>query len=114
MDGKHVMLQAGWNSGTDYYNYKNYFSIVLFALVDADYNFMYVDVGCQGRISDGGVFKNTSLYRRLKSNSLDIPSSCALQPPYLIDVPYVILANKDDYYYLFKQTNLTREYHQAW
>lgn len=94
MDGKHVMLQAPWNSGTDYYNYKNFFSVVLFALVDADYNFMYVDVGCQGRISDGGVFKNTTLYRKLENNSLNIPSPCALQTPYLIDVPYVILADK--------------------
>lgn len=60
MQWKHVMLQAPWNSGTDYYNNKQFFSVVMFALVDADYNFIYVDVGCQGRISDGGVFKNTT------------------------------------------------------
>jgi hypothetical protein len=64
MDGKHVMLQALWNSGTEYCDYKNLFSIVLFALVDANYNFMYVNVGCQGRISDGGVFKNTNMYKK--------------------------------------------------
>ncbi|KAJ8914051.1 hypothetical protein NQ315_017570 [Exocentrus adspersus] len=84
MDGKHVMLQAPLNRS----------SIVLFTLVDSDYNFMYVDVGCQGRISDGGVFKNTTLYRKLETNSLNIPPPCALQPPYLINVPYVILADK--------------------
>lgn len=44
MDGKRVMIQAPLNSGTEYHNYKNFFIIVLFALVDADYNFMYTDV----------------------------------------------------------------------
>ncbi|XP_076545696.1 uncharacterized protein LOC143305546 [Osmia lignaria lignaria] len=43
MDGKHVVLQAPAHSGSDFYNYKSQFSIVLFALVDADYNFLYVD-----------------------------------------------------------------------
>jgi hypothetical protein len=94
MDGKHVMLQAPWNSGTEYYNYKNFFSIVLFAVVDANYNFMYVDVGCQGRISDGGVFKNTNMYRKLESKTLNIPAPSILQIPYLIEVPYMILADK--------------------
>lgn len=64
MDGKHVMLQAPIKSGSEYFNYKSFFSIVLFALVDADYNFVYVDVGCQGRISDGGVFKHTQLIQK--------------------------------------------------
>lgn len=70
IDGKHVMLQAPMNSGAEYYNYKHFFSIVLFALVDADYNFLYVDVGCQGRISDSGVLKNCKLYKKLEEKSL--------------------------------------------
>lgn len=58
MDGKHVMLQAPINSGTDYDNYKQFPSIVLFGLVDASYNFLYViNVGSKERISDDGVFK---------------------------------------------------------
>ncbi|CAF4946281.1 unnamed protein product [Pieris macdunnoughi] len=54
MDGKHVILQSPINSGNDYDCYKMFPSIVLFALVDANYKFLYVDVGSKGRISDGG------------------------------------------------------------
>lgn len=51
--GKHVQLQAPVGTGSDFFNYKSTFSIVL--VVDADYNFLYADVGCQGRFSDGRV-----------------------------------------------------------
>lgn len=52
MDGKHITFQAPINSGLEYYNYKNFFITVLFALVDANYNFLYVDIGCLEKDSD--------------------------------------------------------------
>lgn len=94
MDGKHVILQSPINSGNDYDCYKMFPSIVLFALVDANYKFLYVDVGSKGRISDGGVFKNTNLYKKLEKKELNIPPPEILQIPYKLAVPYFILGDK--------------------
>lgn len=60
MDGKHIRIMCPNKSGSHFFNYKKFHSIVLFAVVDAHYKFLYVNVGCQGRISDGGVFANTT------------------------------------------------------
>ena len=75
IDGKHVPLINPFNSGSSYVNYKSFFSIVLLVLVDADYKFLYVSVGCQGCISDGGVFKNSELYCLLVSGEISLPDS---------------------------------------
>ena len=62
LDGKHVLIQQPTDSGSFFFNYKHSFSIVLLALVDAEYKFLYVDIGCNGRVADGGVFKNCLLH----------------------------------------------------
>ncbi|KAJ8982008.1 hypothetical protein NQ317_004095, partial [Molorchus minor] len=74
MDGKHIRIKCPKKAGSHYFNYKKFHSIVLFAVVDAHYRFLYVNVGCQGRISDGGVVAHTSFGRALDENRLSIPS----------------------------------------
>jgi len=44
------------------------------ALVDSNYEFLYVDVGKNGRISDDGVIEETTFYRKLNEESLNIPN----------------------------------------
>lgn len=92
LDGKHVVLQAPINTGSEFFNYKSTFSIVLMAVVDADYCFTFADVGCQGRISDGGVIKNTSFYKKLQEHELHLPSNKAL-PNTNKSLPYVFVAD---------------------
>lgn len=93
IDGKHIVLQAPIKSGSEFYNYKSFFSIVLFALVDANYNFLFVDIGCQGRISDGGLFKNTELCKRMQNKSLNLPNQEPLHGRD-IPIPYVFVGDK--------------------
>jgi len=67
LDGKHVVIQSPVHSDSEYYNYKGTFSIVLMVLCDANYCVIYSNVGCQGRISDGGIFQHTSLFNKLEN-----------------------------------------------
>lgn len=70
LDGKHVVIQKPGKSGLTYLNYKHTFSIVLMAVVDSGYKFMYVNVGAQGRMSDVGIFNNCQFFRAIQTNKL--------------------------------------------
>ncbi|XP_063786053.1 putative nuclease HARBI1 [Pseudophryne corroboree] len=74
IDGKHVRINPPANSGYFYFSYKGYFSIVLMAVVNANYKFICIDVGKNGHASDGGSLKNTTFYERLTTKTLNLPS----------------------------------------
>ena len=59
--------------GSYYFNYKGSHSIVLMAVVNANYEFVYVDFGTNKRISDGGVFANSTLCSRLQEGTAGLP-----------------------------------------
>ncbi|XP_033978140.1 protein ALP1-like isoform X2 [Trematomus bernacchii] len=80
LDGKHL-------------NTRPPFSMALMALVDSNYKFLNVDVGCNGRISDGGVFGGCSLQDALENRTSNIPAPA---PPPASDqaVCYSIVADE--------------------
>nr|CAI5869159.1 unnamed protein product [Callosobruchus analis] len=73
IDGKHIRLKCHSKSGSMFYNYKNYFSIVLMAVVDANYRFLMIDVGAYGKDSDAGVFSNSPIYQNIENGTLPLP-----------------------------------------
>lgn len=90
--GKHVVIRAPSHAGSVFYNYKGTHSIVLMAMCDAEYKFTYVDIGRNGRISDGGVFNQCSLAQAIRENQLNLPEPKPL-PGCRKAIPYVILAD---------------------
>lgn len=80
------------HTGSEYYNYKGGFSIVLLAVVDHDYCFMFAEIGSQGRISDGGVFNQSVLREKISTNSINLPPPSSL-PGSDVALPYVFLGD---------------------
>lgn len=100
IDGKHVRIEAPWNSGSLFYNYKSYHSIVLQAVVDAEGKFLIVDVGEAGKTSDEGVFLSSTFGRMFNDQSLNLPMPRQLYTDKNIKFPYVFVG--DDAYALYK------------
>lgn len=73
VDGKHVCIVPPANSGSYFYNYKGFNSIVLMAVVNARYEFIMCDIGVNGRNSDGGVIQETVFYQKLCNDDLHLP-----------------------------------------
>ena len=85
---------------------------MLLALVDADYK-IHIDVGCNRRISDGGIYNNSSLYRIINEDTLGIPTPTMVKESPL---PFVIIADdafplKTNLLKLYAFRGLTRENH---
>ncbi|XP_065675624.1 uncharacterized protein LOC136091841 [Hydra vulgaris] len=92
IDGKHIVMQAPHNSGSEYFNYKKTHSIVLLAVCNANYEFTMVDIGDSGRQSDGSVFNNCSLGYAIENNKLNIPDPEKIGNSDKI-LPYVLVAD---------------------
>lgn len=93
IDGKHIRTKCPKNSGSDYFNYKNFYSIVLQAVANSDCKFIAIDVGCKGRQSDGGVFRSSKLYELLETNRLNVPQPREL-PNSLVKAPFVLVGDE--------------------
>ena len=73
LDGKHVAIQKPQNSGSLYHNYKGFFSIVMLALVDGDYRFLWVDAGTNGACSDAQIWNDCELKEMIEDQQLGLP-----------------------------------------
>jgi hypothetical protein len=56
-NGKHLGVIVPADSGFLFYNFKNYFSVVLLGVCDSKYRCTFVDVGSYGKSPDSSVLK---------------------------------------------------------
>lgn len=86
-------IQKPAHSGLLFFNYKGFYSIVLMALVNSRKEFIMVDVGINGRVSDGGVLFYSKFGEQLEKNNLMLPESAPL-PNTDEKFPYVFVADE--------------------
>jgi len=75
-----------------YFNYKGFHSVILMALVSVTYKFLIVDIGAQGRHSDGGIFNSHSIMGQKFYSTMDLPDSYSISIRHT--VPYVIVTDE--------------------
>lgn len=80
-------------SGSLFFNYKEYFSTLLLALVDAQYKFIAVDIGSYGREGDAGTFLKSNLGKRILSEQYNLPDPARIPETDLIQ-QHVILGDE--------------------
>jgi hypothetical protein len=95
VDGKHIRIKKPSNSGSFYFNYKGFNSIVLMCVGSADYQIIMADAGVNGRISDGGVLGYTRFGRLLNDGGLNLPEPSPLPNAQNQDqVPFVFVGDE--------------------
>ena len=109
LDGKHVAIQKPKHGGSLFYNYKKFHSIVLMALADANYKFLYVDVGAEGSAGDGGTWYKCTLHDAIERNRDGFPEDRPL-PNDDTPIPFHIIG--DDAFAL-KKTLMKPYSHQS-
>ncbi|KAJ8019719.1 Protein ALP1-like [Holothuria leucospilota] len=90
LDGKHVACKCPPASGSTYFNYKKFYSVVLLAMVDADYKFLWADIGGRGAASDAQVWNDSDLQEAIIDGDLKLPDPEPL-PHDTEDLPYFFI-----------------------
>ncbi|XP_071492867.1 putative nuclease HARBI1 [Diadema antillarum] len=91
IDGKHIAIKKPKKSGSLYFNYKRFFSMVLLVVMDDNYSFLWCKVAANGSSSDAGVF-NQSTLRRREDNTIGFPALHPL-PGNDWDFPYLMVGD---------------------
>ena len=91
VDGCHIPIKCppgGQESCKEYHNFKNFYSVVLMAMVDAKYRFVWGSCGFPGNSHDSVILQSTSLGEKIKEGLFlpnfthEVNSACI--PPLVI------------------------------
>ena len=93
IDGSHLPIKCpngGSESMKQYYNFKNFYSVILLALVDAKYRIIWASLGAPGNTHDSTYFQSTSLWEHI-TNGRVLPE--LVQEIDNVEIPPMILAD---------------------
>ncbi|XP_072006661.1 uncharacterized protein [Engystomops pustulosus] len=80
IDGKHVRVIQPPNSGSQFYNYKKYFSLVLLAIADSKLNFICIEMGSYGSTNNARILESSHMGQSFLTSHLEIPNPQPLSP----------------------------------
>ena len=92
LNGKHIAYKCPPKSDSQYFNYKGFYSVVLMALVDADYKFIWVDLGSTGSASDVQICNNSEFKELAEDETIRFSAPDPLPNDYQ-DVPYFFIGD---------------------
>ena len=92
LDGKHVAIWKPKQSGSIYYNYKGFFSIVILVLCDANYKALWAHVGSPGSESDCGIYNDSPMFQGIQDETIKLPPPEPL-PNDNEDTPYFFIGD---------------------
>jgi hypothetical protein len=90
LDGKHVAIECPKGSGSAYFNYKNFFSIVIMGMCSANYAFTMVDIGGYGKDNDAAIFGESQFGQAFAQGKMPIPNATTRGG---FTMPYVIVGD---------------------
>ena len=91
-DGKHVAIRKPKQSGSIYYNYKGFLSIVILVLCDANYKAIWAHVGYPGSESDCGIYNDSPMFQGIQDGTINLPPPEPL-PNDNEDTPYFFIGD---------------------
>lgn len=94
LDGKHVRIIKPTDTGSLYFNYKKFCSILLLAICDANYKFSFIDVGGYGKSADTTIFKNSAFFKKLSTGQLNIPDPRDSGMGFNEKMPFMLIADE--------------------
>lgn len=63
------------------------------ALTDANYKFIFIDVGSYGKCGDSTIFQQSTLYQRIVAGTMNIPEDRPISRTRPTPIPFVFLAD---------------------
>lgn len=93
IDGKQIRFRNPTNFESLFHNYKDYFSLVLLAIVDENYKFVEIDIGSLEKKGDSGIFLKSNIGQHILNVTFGFPEDGNLTESDKV-APHVIAGDK--------------------